>query len=161
MGRAGKRLPVNLEALFLHGDLSQNVALEPGDYLYFSAGAGGQVYVLGEVRTPGAAPCDADSSVLSVIAARGGFTQRAWMKRVLVVRGSLDRPKAFKVDVASALTDGTGNLALQPGDLVYVANRPWIRAEELLDLAASSFVEGAVITWTGLHVSAKGATISP
>ena len=84
VGRAGKRLPVDLEALFLHGDLSQNVALEPGDYLYFSGAAGGQVYVLGEVRTPGAASCDADSSVLSVIAARGGFTQRAWMRRVLL-----------------------------------------------------------------------------
>jgi len=41
---------------------------------------------------------------------------------------------------------------LQPGDLVYVSDRPWIRAEELLDQAASAFVESAVVTWAGLNV---------
>jgi len=38
------------------------------------------------------------------------------------------------------------------GDLIYVSNRPWIRVEELLDRAATAFVEGAVVTWTGIHV---------
>jgi protein involved in polysaccharide export with SLBB domain/capsular polysaccharide biosynthesis protein len=152
VGRGGRRLPVDFEKLFLQGDLTQNVALEPDDYLYFPAGSGGQVYVLGEVRAPGAAPCDADASVLSIIAARGGFTGRAWTQRVLVVRGSLDRPQSFVVNVAGALKGAAGNLALQPGDLIYVSNRPWIRAEELLDRAASAFVEAAVITWTGIHV---------
>jgi len=42
--------------------------------------------------------------------------------------------------------------ALQPGDLVYVADRPWIKAEELLDHAATAFVESAVVTWAGLNV---------
>ncbi len=153
VGRGGKRLPVDFEKLFLQGDLAQNVALEPDDYLYFPAGSGGEVYVLGEVRAPGASLCTAGTSVLSIIAARGGFTNRAWAQRVLVVRGSLDRPQSFKVDVAEALLGNAANFALQPGDLIYVNNRPWIRAEELIDRAASAFVESAVITWTGIHVS--------
>jgi hypothetical protein len=33
-----------------------------------------------------------------------------------------------------------------------VANRPWIKAEDLLDDAASAFIESAVVTWTGLNV---------
>jgi protein involved in polysaccharide export with SLBB domain/capsular polysaccharide biosynthesis protein len=152
VGRGGKRLPVDFEKLFLQGDLSQNVALEPNDYLYFPAGAGGQVYVLGEVRTPGAAPCDSTTSVLSVIAARGGFSERAWAQRVMVVRGSLERPQTFKVDISGVLTGDAANFALKPGDLIYVSARPWIRAEELLDRAASAFVESAVISWTGIHV---------
>lgn len=152
IGRGGKRLPVDFEKLFLQGDLSQNVALEPGDYLYFPAGSGGQVFVLGEVRTPGGAPCDGSTSVLSAIAARGGFTERAWAQCVMVVRGSLDHPQTFKVDVAGALGGTAANIALKPGDLIYVSNRPWIRVEELLDRAASAFVETAVITWTGIHV---------
>ncbi len=153
VGRGGRRLPVDLEKLFRQGDLTQNVALEPDDYLYFPAGAGGQVFVLGEVRTPGAATCDAQTSVLSAVAARGGFTESAWLERVLVVRGSLDRPQAFKVDLAGALAGGAANFALQPGDLLYVSNRPWSRAEQLLDRAATAFVESAVITWTGLHAT--------
>jgi hypothetical protein len=59
---------------------------------------------------------------------------------------------AFKVDIAGALNGSSPNMALLPGDLVYVANRPWIRAEDLLDAAATAFVESAVVTWTGLNV---------
>jgi protein involved in polysaccharide export with SLBB domain/capsular polysaccharide biosynthesis protein len=156
IGRGGQRLPVDFEKLFLHGDLAQNIALEPGDYLYFPAAASGAIYVLGEVRTPGAVPYDADTSVLSAIATRGGFTTRAWKKHVLVVRGSLDHPATFTVDANGALAGNAPNLALQPGDLVYVSNRPWIRGEELLDRAASAFVEAAVISWTGIHVQIGG-----
>ncbi len=156
IARDGQHLPVNFEKLFLRGDLSQNIALEPGDYLYFPPAASGAIYVLGEVRTPGSVVFDADTNVLSAIATRGGFTQRAWKKHVLVVRGSRDHPEAFKVDAQGALTGNAANLALQPGDLVYVSNRPWIRVEELLDRATSAFVEAAVISWTGVHIGLGG-----
>ncbi len=153
VSRDGKRLPVDFEKLFVQGDLTQNVALEPDDYLYFPAGSAGQVHVLGEVRSPGAASCDAGTSILSIVAARGGFTGRAWTQRVLVVRGGMEKPELFKVDVAAMLRGQTPSFALKAGDLVYVNNRPWIRGEELLDRAASAFVESAVITWTGLKVT--------
>jgi protein involved in polysaccharide export with SLBB domain/capsular polysaccharide biosynthesis protein len=150
--RGGRRMPVNFERLFQRGDLSQNAALEPDDYLYFPAATSGQVYVLGEVRTPGPTPCDSDANALSAIASRGGFTERAWKRRVLVVRGSLDRPETFTVDVAGALAGLAPNLALKPGDLVYVSSSEWIKAGELLDRAAAAFVESAVVTWTGINV---------
>ena len=92
LSRGGARQPVDFEKLFLHGDLAQNIALEPGDYLYFPAAASGAIYVLGEVRAPGAVTFDADTNVLSAIASRGGFTPRAWKKHVLVVRGARDHP---------------------------------------------------------------------
>lgn len=161
IARGGQHLPVDFERLFLQGDLAQNVALEPNDYLYFPAAGSSAVYVLGEVRQPGAVPFSADANVLAAIAARGGFTDRAWTQRVVVVRGSLNRPEAFKVDVAGALTGETANFALKPGDMVYVGNRPWIRAEEMLDRAASAFVEAAVVSWTGIHLGPKsGPSIS-
>jgi hypothetical protein len=62
------------------------------------------------------------------------------------------------VSAYGALEGKGTNLELQPGDVVYVSNRPWIRAEELLDRAASAFVESAVITWTSIHVGAGVAT---
>jgi protein involved in polysaccharide export with SLBB domain/capsular polysaccharide biosynthesis protein len=152
LSRGGRRMPVDFDRLFLHGDLAQNVALAPNDYLYFPAASAGEIYVLGEVGRPGPVPSDPDSSALSAIAAVGGFTARAWKKHVLVVRGSLDRPETFIVDVAGALEGKAPNLALQPGDLVYVNSRPWVYAEELLDHAAAAFVESAVVTWTGVNV---------
>jgi protein involved in polysaccharide export with SLBB domain/capsular polysaccharide biosynthesis protein len=150
--RGGHRVPIDFAALFLHGDLSQNVALEPNDYLYFPPSSSGEIYVLGEVGAPGPVSYDPDVSAMSAIASRGGFTPRAWKAHVLVVRQSLDHPVAFKVDIDGALSGNAPNLALEPGDLVYVANRPWIRAEEMLDLAATAFAESAVVTWTGLNV---------
>jgi len=152
LARGGQRMPVDFQRLFLHGDLAQNLALEPNDYLYFPAAVSGDIYVLGEVLRPGREPCDADANALSAIAAGGGFTERAWKKHVLVLRGSLDHPATFIVDVAGALDGNAPNLALQPGDLVYVSSRPWIYAEELLDHAAAAFVESAVVTWTGINV---------
>jgi protein involved in polysaccharide export with SLBB domain len=145
-------VPVDFERLFMHGDLSQNVALEPNDYLYFSASSSGQIYVLGAVGLPGPVAYDRNSSALSAIVSRGGFTERAWKGRVLVLRGSLDHPVALTVNIDGALTGTSPNMALLPGDLVYVADRPWIKAEELLDHAATAFVESAVVTWAGLNV---------
>ncbi|MDO8539725.1 MAG: polysaccharide biosynthesis/export family protein [Opitutaceae bacterium] len=155
--RGGRKLPVDFEKLFVHGDLSQNVALEPGDYLNFPAAASGTIHVLGEVRGPGEVAFDSDTSVLSAIASRGGFTERAWKKHVLVLRNSQERPEAFKVDAHAALVGKAANFALQPGDIVYVSNRPWIRAEELVDRATSAFVEAAVLTWTGIHIGLGGS----
>jgi protein involved in polysaccharide export with SLBB domain len=152
LSRGGRRVPVDFEGLFTRGDLTQNAALEPNDYLYFPASGSGQIYVLGAVGLPGPVPYGANVSALSAIVSRGGFTPGAWKPRVLVVRGSLDHPVAFRVDIDGALTGDAPNLALEPGDLVYVSDRPWLRAEELLDHAASAFVESAVVTWTGLNV---------
>ena len=160
IGRGGQRLPVDFEKLFLHGDLSQNIALEPGDYLNFPAAASGSIHVLGAVRTPGAVPYEGDTSVLSAIATRGGFTVGAWKKHVMVVRNSGERPEAFKIDALGALAGTTPNFALQPGDIVYISNRPWLRVEELLDRATSAFVEAAVISWTGLNIGGNSSTPS-
>jgi protein involved in polysaccharide export with SLBB domain len=35
LARGGRRYPLNFEKLFQEGDLSQNIAIEPGDYIYF------------------------------------------------------------------------------------------------------------------------------
>ena len=152
LARQGKRVPVDLEKLF-QGDLSQNAALEPDDYLFFPPTSHGEVYVLGEVRIPGAIGFGGDLTAIGAITARGGFTDRAWKKKVLVVRGSLNRPEKFVVDTAAVLSASAPDFRLQPKDIVYVSQRPWIKAEELLDAAASAFVQAAVIIWTGQNIN--------
>ena len=37
MVRHGQKLPVDFEKLFQQGDLTQNIAVEPDDYLYFAS----------------------------------------------------------------------------------------------------------------------------
>jgi len=156
LARQGKHLPVDFEKLFLQGDLTQNALLEPGDYLYLPAGTAPAIYVLGEVRFPGALDFTPASTALEAIAARGGFTTRAWQKRLLVIRGSLAHPQTFVVDSDRVLSANSPDFELRPKDIVYVSARPWYRAEQLLDAGATAFVESVVVTATGLHVDPIG-----
>lgn len=149
MIRNGKRLPIDFEKLFQHGDLTQNVPMEPNDYVYFASSSANEVYVLGEVNTPGLMPYMPNASVLTAITARGGFTLRAFKGRVLVVRGSLKSPQTFAIDTGDILDAKKPDFRLEPRDIVYVAAKPWYRAEELLDMATSTFIQSVVVTYTG------------
>lgn len=147
--RDGKRVQIDFEKLFGSGDLSQNIPIEPNDLLYFPPTTLKEVYVVGEVGEPGVVSWTADTSIISAITERGGFSPRSFKRRVLVMRGSINHPETFVVDTW-AITDGRlADFKLQPKDIVYVSSRPFIRAEELLDLAATSFIQSAVTAWTG------------
>jgi protein involved in polysaccharide export with SLBB domain len=152
IARQGRHLPVDFQKLFAEGDLSQNVALEPDDYVYFPPTDSREVYVLGAVRMPGAFTFNTDVGALGAIAGRGGFTERAWKNRLLVIRGNLGRPETFVIDAKDVLTARASDVKLQAKDIVYVSDKPWARAEELLDTAAQAFVTSAVVVWTGLRV---------
>jgi protein involved in polysaccharide export with SLBB domain/capsular polysaccharide biosynthesis protein len=153
IARNGRHLAVDFEKLFREGDLTQNVAIEPNDYIYFPASSQKEVYVLGAVNSPGAYVFTTSTGALGAIAARGGFNARAWKGKLLVIRGSLGRPQTFVIDAKEVLGAQKPDVRLQPKDIVYVSERPWIRAEEILDAAASAFVTSAVVVWTGLHVN--------
>jgi|ERR1041385_4189406 protein involved in polysaccharide export with SLBB domain len=150
--RNGQRVPVDFDRLFARGDLSQNIPLEPDDFLYFASAQANEIYVLGEVVRPGIVAFASKPSALKVIASRGGYTPRAFKSRVLVVRGSLDHPQTFVVDTRAVLSGNQPDFQLQPRDIVYVSSNPWKLAGELVDVAARAFVQGFLVEATTLHV---------
>jgi protein involved in polysaccharide export with SLBB domain len=150
--RNGQRLPLDFERLFQRGDLSQNVALEPDDYLYFASANANEIYVLGEVVSPGVVAFAPKPTVLNVIAARGGYTLRAYKGRVLVVRGSLEHPQTFEIDTRAVLAGNRPDFKLEPKDIVYVSTNPWKVGGEVLDTAVRAFVQGFVVEATTLKV---------
>lgn len=151
--RQGKRVPVDFVKLFQQGDLTQNIQLEPGDYIYFPSATVNEVYVLGAVSSPGTVGVTEKASVVSVITTRGGFTPKAYRQRVLVIRGSLNQPETHIVNVGAVLSAKATDFLLQPKDIIYVADRPWSRVEELLDMAIRAFVITATAEWVNLNVS--------
>ncbi|MDO8544844.1 MAG: polysaccharide biosynthesis/export family protein [Opitutaceae bacterium] len=153
LARNGQRMKVDFEKLFLHGDLTQNVPLEPDDYIYFPGGGEKEVFVLGAVRAPGPHTYNASVGVLGAIAGRGGFSDRAWTKKLLVIRGGLGAPETFKIDAIDVLSGRSPDIVLQPRDIVFVSDRPWIYAEELLDAATNAFVTSAIVVWTGEKIT--------
>lgn len=152
IARAGKRIPLDFERLFERGDLSQNVAVEPGDYIYFAPGDLNEVYVVGEVRLPGPVTWTPSLTIISAITGRGGFTERAWRARVLVVRGSLSAPEGIPVDTHAILDAKIPNFKLRPHDIIYVNSRPFIKVEEAADLAATAFIQSIITSWVGVDV---------
>ena len=150
--RGQERLPLNLEALFLKGDMTQNVPIEPGDYVYFPSANSNEIYVLGDVKMQGTQGLLAHTSVHSAVAQAGGFTAKAYTQRVLVIRGSLDNPERFVVDMNDIMTARAKGFRLEPKDIVYIADRPWARAEELVNIAINSFLQGAVSSWTRANI---------
>jgi protein involved in polysaccharide export with SLBB domain/capsular polysaccharide biosynthesis protein len=152
LARSGKRYPLNFERLFQQGDLSQNIAIEPGDYLYLAPGDVQEVYVVGEVRLPGPVTYTPNLTIISAISQRGGFTERGFRARVLVVRGSLNGPTWFVSNTHAILDAKQPNTILQPRDIIYVNSRPFIKVEEAADLAATAFIQSIITEWVGVDV---------
>jgi len=150
--RNGQRLSLDFERLFQRGDLSQNVALEPDDYLFFASANANEIYVLGEVISPGVVAFAPRPTVMSVIAARGGYTLRSYKSKVLVVRGSLERPQTFDIDTRAILAGEKPDFKLEPKDIVYVSINPWKVGGEVLDTAVRAFVQGFIVEAATLKV---------
>jgi len=150
--RDGKRMNVDFQKLFFEGDMKQNIELEPGDYLYFPSANTNEVYVLGDVVSPGVQGFTPKLTVVAAITRRGGFTPEAYRERVLVVRGSLQKPQLLAVNTDAILKGQKPDFLLQPKDIVYINPRPWIYAETLADSAISAFLQSAVTTYTGEKV---------
>lgn len=150
--RQQRRMPVDFVRLFRDGDLTQNIPIEPGDYIYLPSSVLNEAYILGSVASPGTVGVNEFSSVVGVLTVRGGFTEKAWRQKVLVIRGSLDRPESFVVNVAEILRGNLPDFPLQPKDIIYIADRPWARAEELLDMAIVAFMTTAITTWSGQNI---------
>jgi protein involved in polysaccharide export with SLBB domain/capsular polysaccharide biosynthesis protein len=152
IARDGKRIPLNFERLFQDGDLSQNIPVEPGDYIYIAPIDLGEVYIVGEVRLPGPATFSQGETIVSAIASRGGFTDRAYVGRVLVVRGSLNHPETYAINMTAIMYGDKTDFKLQAKDIIYVSPRPFARVEELADLATTAFIQGLITAWVDTKV---------
>lgn len=146
--RGNRRMPVDFEALFFEGDLTQNIELEPNDFLYFPSANTNEIYVLGEVNLPGVLGFTPRSTVISSITQRGGFSERGFKDRVLVIRGSLSNPETFVIDARAVLRGLEPDFPLEPKDIVYVGIKPWNYAEELTEEAIDFFLRSMTASWT-------------
>jgi len=145
IARGGERVTVDFERLFQRGDISQNIPLEPGDYLYFALSSANEIYVLGEVGSPGVLSFASKPTIISAISSRGGFSGKAFKSRVLVVRGSLSNPQTFVVDTSAILAGKAPDFKLEQKDIVYVNVNPWLKAAEVLDVAGQAFLRAMTV----------------
>jgi polysaccharide export outer membrane protein len=118
------KLPVDLHALLLDGDLQQNIGLAAGDTIFVPSSENEDAFVLGAVGQPGAVKFQGGSlSLLQALSAAGldlpNYTD-ARLTQVRIIRSKGSSADFYVVDASKILTGQAQNFALQPGDVVFV-----------------------------------------
>ena len=119
LSRKGKLVPVDFSALLADGDMSQNILLESGDFIYIASSQARSAFVVGAVKMPQKVRFDVDITLLDAIATAGGLASGA-KNTIYVVRDSLVHPEVLKVNYKNILKGKEKNIYLKPGDIVYV-----------------------------------------
>lgn len=147
--RDGQVLPVDLLALIRRGDMTQNIYLEDGDYVYLPSSLSQNIHVLGAVRQPQALGYKDELTLVGAMAHAKGPRPEANIKNILIIRGSLSKPRVAVVDFAEILAGRATNIQLEPFDIVWVPDKPFQFLERyfwvVFDAAASTIAvrEGA------------------
>ena len=136
--REGKVLPVDFQALLRGGDMSQNIFLRAGDYIFLPSALSQNVYVLGHVRQPQAIGYKDRLTLVAAVAAAKGPIPGAHLDKVVIVRGSLREPKVAVVDLEAILKGKAVNVELRPFDIVWVPRDPWDKLGEYFWLIANT-----------------------
>lgn len=132
--RDGKILPVNFDKLVREGDASQNIYLRHNDYIYLPSSTSSNVLLLGAVALPQAVGYKDSLTLIDCIAQCKGPAKGAYLKEVVIVRGSLNQPQAAIVNLQAILTGKETNVLLQPGDIVWIPKRPLGLLESTVEL---------------------------
>jgi polysaccharide export outer membrane protein len=110
--RDGKpyRVEIDAPAIFGTAHVTQDVVLQNGDSVWIDRAP--VIYIYGEIQRPGTLRLERNMSVLQVLAASGGITQRGTVKGLRVHR----RDAQGKVEVLQPNMDDM----LKPDDVVYI-----------------------------------------
>jgi len=132
-------ISIDLWRLISEGDISQDVALQPGDTVFIPQGGsdfnpealgalaafqGRWVRVLGSVRAPGLVELRPNDDIYSVVARAGGFSDAAATRSVAISRMNRDGTVFSKrISLPRGLKDreALARLPVQSGDVVMVS----------------------------------------
>ena len=143
--RNNKMVPVNFERLLEKGDLTQNIYLQPDDFVYFAPSYAKEVYVLGAVLQPKPVEYVRGMSLMQAIAGAYGTVRDAWLDHVTIVRGSLSNPQVAFVNYYDIVKGKTPDVRLNPGDIIYVPLTRYRYLRKYLDVALNTFVSTVAI----------------
>lgn len=121
--RNGRKVVTDFHALFLDGDFSRDVVLEPEDIVFIPNNELDKVYVVGAVKEPKYIIYRDGLKVLDAILEAGGFTEYADQNDVVINRREPELKIRVKLKDLTTGKDLGMNLKLQPGDYVSVAEK--------------------------------------
>jgi hypothetical protein len=84
-------------------------------------------------------------TVAGAVSGAYGTLKDAYISHVAVVRGSLSHPHVTIVDLKHALRGQTDDVALLPGDIVYVPLSPYRYINHYIEVILNTFVSSVAI----------------
>ncbi len=124
--------------------MSQNIYLRPDDFVFIPSSLTQEIFVLGAVAGPRSVPYSEDMKLAAAVAAVGGPIPYAYLSHVGIIRGSLSQPKLIEADYQGIIKGKVPDVALEPGDIVYVPLTPYHLLTDYADFIVTTFVR----SWT-------------
>jgi protein involved in polysaccharide export with SLBB domain len=158
--RNGHLVPVDFERLLRDGDLSQNVYLQSGDFVFMPSLHSAQVHVVGAVVQPRSVRMTGSLTLIQAIALAGGSEPQAYLQNVAILRGSLAHPQIAVVAVDQVLHGRAPDVRLEPGDIVYVPYSPNRVLVRYMDLILDTFVRTVGVNEGAYAITDKASPVS-
>jgi polysaccharide export outer membrane protein len=119
-------LKISVEDLILKGDPGLDIPLQPEDVISIPADKTVQIYVTGQVKTPGALQVRESNipTLLRAIAQAGGFSDQASKGGVIIKRKDKSgKETKIKVNVSDIIKGKKKDIQLQENDVVIVPEK--------------------------------------
>ncbi len=120
----GRFQVVNLLDLFFKGDLSKDIVLDDGDTIFIPSRVEMEdnIFVFGEVKNPGVYPLKEGTTVIQALGMAGGYSEKAFLQDIRVIRGGLSSPNIIDADVDIIINEGHVNkdVTLKNNDILFV-----------------------------------------
>ena len=159
--REGRVMPVDVARLLNEGDLSQNIYLQGDDLLYLPSARAREVYVLGAVLQPTAAPYAERMTVIGAVAVAGGTIKDAYLSHVAIVRGSFAEPQVAIVNYKDIVRGRAPDVFIEPHDIVYVPFTPYRVLSRYADLVLNTFARTLGANMGARLVDPDADTVTP
>ena len=121
--RNNAKIKVDFSRLFIQGDTSEDITIDPNDVIFIPTNMDKNVYVMGAVATPKFIEYREGLTVMEAILEAGGFTKFASQNDTIIYRKDESRREiAIPVKMKRLLKNGDlgQNAKLKPGDYIVV-----------------------------------------
>ena len=118
-------IKIDLKRLLDLGDMSYNIALQPGDVIYIPLEktldlAESKIYVEGEVKKPGVYDFQVGLTAMNACIMAGGFDKFAAPNRTKIIRRNKENQEIIKINLDNVREGKIPDIELRPGDRIHV-----------------------------------------
>ena len=121
--RDGRPVPIDV-ARAMQGDPRHDVFVHAGDHLFVPRLEPGSISIFGQVGAPGVVAHRSGLRMTEALALAGGITPGGDKSDIRLLRGPVAKPHAYRADISAVVYVTGPDVALQPGDVLFVTDDP-------------------------------------